>query len=674
MKRIMSIVSLCLAVVSCTSTQPGSGGGISLSEEKLQYVEGACFEVVAEKPAEESTVYDKPLNWDLVDFSIRNDHYVPLGTAFAISDSQLVTAAHVLAMTPGSQIYKTRFIREKANQGGKSASAVFEIDRILAFDVDRDYVVFTVKGRTFDKWLKISKTYNLNSKIFTAGDAYGEGIVVREGVLLAETAESEKGAWNYLKSSTATNPGNSGGPLLNKNGEVIGIALYRKDDFCYSLPMKEVAFDKGVIHRRTTFFFSIFDTRKVATLDRTIDVPLPYRELAERYDAAYHDFYLDSMNKLLAENSKDLFPEGSNSDRALYEYVGSVPPQIFLQDSTTKVWFSSDLKYETNSIEKNGYVKYAEIYKDANTWLLTLKRPSNVAVEELWHNPQKTMDLLLTGINSTRKLTETDQGSRILSYGKPIQSIEFNDRFGRLWQLNVFFVEYADQFVMTCATPTPQGLCMLFIQRESSDKDAWLYDMPKLADFVNISYLGTLQEWSSFLHQAKFHSGPLNRISVSYKEGAYVDIDSGSVSAHIGQGPIAISNDSELFIGYSVLLRKGKPVWDVRKLIIDTNQANSDNYCTIYRWPEPAKTLPDELQDQWKKFVLQRGHPYDGKPYAENGNMYVGIVHPDFLNDDKVTTRRGFVYTVAVGQEGTVAEETMQKRIKELAGGIQIKD
>ena len=51
---------------------------------------------------------------------------------------------------------------------------------IRAFSNNRDYVIFTVKGKTFDSWLKVEDSFDFNTKVFAAGDAFGEGIVVRE--------------------------------------------------------------------------------------------------------------------------------------------------------------------------------------------------------------------------------------------------------------------------------------------------------------------------------------------------------------------------------------------------------------------------------------------------------------------------------------------------------------
>ncbi len=673
MKQALAIgFFVCLVLCRAGAQQAGTGSGVLLTDEKLKNIRAACFEVVAEKTTQDSLTYDKPLNWELLDFAVRNDRYIPLGTAFAVSDRELVTAAHVL--NPGSQIYTTRFIREKVREGAQPVERVYEVENISAFSDNRDYVVLTVKGRTFDTWLKIEPRNEFNAQVFSAGDAYGEGIVIREGVLLDEVPEPENGAWHFLKSSIATNPGSSGGPLLNRNGDVIGLVLSRKDDFCYSLPMKEILPGKAMIHRKITFTFPVFNMRKMMTMEAAWDLPLPYGELTNKYLTALQEFYKGGMDRLFAENRQDLFPDGPGSAQALFQFVNGSFPQIFLRNPTNGSWYLTDLKVETTNIDNDGAVSSAEIYKDARVWLLRLRRPGDVSVRELWDNPRRAMDLLLKGINITRKLSASDQGSRVLSLGAPIQSIPLTDRFGRIWRINVYLVEYSDQLVMTCATPTPAGLSLIYAVIPSTNRDAALYDMRRIPDFMNISYNGTLDEWGAYLQEKDFRFGALEHVSVSYQAGAFADIDTPSVSARVREGLVEITKDSGLFLGCSVFLKNGSPVWDIRKLTVDTGGASRNNFFTIYRWPEPTRSLPERTKDQWKKLVLERGHPYTGRVYAENGRMNVGFLHPDYIVGDKVVIKKDFAYTLFASKEGMVAEEDMKKYLQDLARETRIKD
>jgi hypothetical protein len=227
---------------------------------------------------------------------------------------------------------------------------------------------------------------------------------------------------------------------------------------------------------------------------------------------------------------------------------------------------------------------------------------------------------------------------------------------------------------MTCSTPTPEGLSMIYVARASSNIDVWLYDMRKLADFMNVSYFGTLEEWDAFLEQEDFRFGALQQVSVAYNEGAYVDIDTPSVSTHVKEGLVRITKDSDLYLICSVFLKEGKPVWDIRKMLLDAGGASTNNYLTFYRWTKPTSSLPDEMKDLWKKEVLEHGHPYSGTVYAENGRMNVGTIHPDFVIDGKVTIQKDFAYTFFASKEGTVAEEDMKNYLQDFVKETRIKE
>jgi hypothetical protein len=142
----------------------------------------------------------------------------------------------------------------------------------------------------------------------------------------------------------------------------------------------------------------------------------------------------------------------------------------------------------------------------------------------------------------------------------------------------------------------------------------------------------------------------------------------------VKEGLVRITKDSDLYLICSVFLKEGKPVWDIRKMLLDAGGASTNNYLTFYRWTKPTSSLPDEMKDLWKKEVLEHGHPYSGTVYAENGRMNVGTIHPDFVIDGKVTIQKDFAYTFFASKEGTVAEEDMKNYLQDFVKETRIKE
>ena len=57
-----------LLLLSCTTTQKtGEAQDTKSLDNNIQFARAACFQVVAEKPTQDSLSYEKPLNWDALD-------------------------------------------------------------------------------------------------------------------------------------------------------------------------------------------------------------------------------------------------------------------------------------------------------------------------------------------------------------------------------------------------------------------------------------------------------------------------------------------------------------------------------------------------------------------------------------------------------------------------------
>jgi serine protease Do len=67
----------------------------------------------------------------------------------------------------------------------------------------------------------------LGDWVIAIGNALGQGTRVTEGIISRQdvslAVDQNQTLYNLIETSAAINPGNSGGPLLNLNGEVIGI-------------------------------------------------------------------------------------------------------------------------------------------------------------------------------------------------------------------------------------------------------------------------------------------------------------------------------------------------------------------------------------------------------------------------------------------------------------------
>ena len=77
-----------------------------------------------------------------------------------------------------------------------------------------------------------SDLVRVGNRVFAVGNPFGLGNSVSQGIISAKERNIDKGPYdNFLQTDAAINQGNSGGPLFNMNGEVIGIntAIFSTD-------------------------------------------------------------------------------------------------------------------------------------------------------------------------------------------------------------------------------------------------------------------------------------------------------------------------------------------------------------------------------------------------------------------------------------------------------------
>lgn len=624
-------------------------------------VTDASFEVVVLRPdpAKDPVSYEKELPWDLVPFNLRHDRYISIGTAFAVSKTELVTAHHVFRSLHASMGYQTCFIRDAAGN-------VWEVDQILTLDEQRDVIRFTVKGRTFQKWLELRSGFRDNETVFTVGNAYGEGLVIRPGELIGTLPEPLRGAWNLLKSSAGVNPGNSGGPLVDPQGRVVGVVLGKKDNICYSLPTDELKAAKAAtaaFFNKITFSFGLVPEKSKA-LDRAFDLPLPksYSDLKKELAIREKAFYVQSMDGFFQGLGGELFPEGEASEEAVADIPNSADPEVIFRDKTTKTWNFSALEFKSNELPKNGRLHYAQ----ANgVYLFKIRRPDGVAIGDLLAKPKLTMDLLLKGASVTR--TVGGQDIRVTSFGDPYQVAPHVDRFGRPWQQAIWFTPYDDGVVLTYTTLVPSGVVMAVKFVDSSSLMPWLYDLPKFLDYTYVPYGGQLKDWGEFLKHRDRLPAALQDMAFAFTEGkslrfqalwAKLDLD----ASHVDLSPKAFLI---LNMGFS---RKGQEVvWDLRRVSISEDE--EDNYFVVLKHVHPTSAMPEADQKRWKEIAKQR-HPYTQRTFEEDGASRIAAVHSAFLKPAAPAVDQSALFTLYMARVGKVEDPEMQTRIQALLKAI----
>jgi S1-C subfamily serine protease len=130
--------------------------------------------------------------------------------------------------------------------------------RVVARDEDRDLAIVRVSGQTLPTVrLGDSTTLRPGDDVFAIGYALnlpGEPSVSRG--LVSGVREGQRTDLVYIQTDAAVNPGNSGGPLVNSRGEVVGIVTAR------------ITSDAGRLVQGVTLAIAISSARP--TIDRLV--------------------------------------------------------------------------------------------------------------------------------------------------------------------------------------------------------------------------------------------------------------------------------------------------------------------------------------------------------------------------------------------------------------------
>ena len=152
------------------------------------------------------------------------------GSGFVISsDGYIATNCHVIeyAVLYGEQYgYQVTVIMED----GSSYPA-----EIVGYDKDNDIAVLKIEATGLNAVaFGSSENVLVGDKVFTVGNPLGElEYTMTSGIVSAldrEITTEESIAVNMFQIDAAVNPGNSGGPVYNANGEVIGIVTAKAND------------------------------------------------------------------------------------------------------------------------------------------------------------------------------------------------------------------------------------------------------------------------------------------------------------------------------------------------------------------------------------------------------------------------------------------------------------
>ncbi|MDR3200769.1 MAG: serine protease, partial [Spirochaetales bacterium] len=619
--------------------------------------QSAVFEVLVKKPAENPAIlYDKELDWSLVPYSIRTDAYYSIGTAFAVSPTELVTAFHVINLGQESGVFPQYFIRDL--QGN-----IAEVDRVIRASNERDFLVFTVKGRTFDTHFTLEKNFTVGSQVFSIGNALGEGIVVRGGLVLGTVPEEEEGRWNLLKSSADGNPGNSGGPLVTPDGRVVGIVIALRDNILYSLPsaaLLEVPEDTLKYRKKLTYTHLLLANRLTHVFETQTPLPASYEEARTALTEAFSSVYVKVMQDLF--DAAPAFLDGPNNMHFLSSVVNTPFPELAFVDKNDDQWKLSNLDVKTYSLPDDGSLMQTSI---SDFTFMKLSRPNTASLTELNTNPKVLMDLILKGVKMERSLGSSGK-YRILSYGEPESVTEYKDRLNRVWLRAHWLIAYEDAYLITYILPTPSGPAVIMTKLPTADI-RYEWDVDAICDHIQAAYRGDFDEWKEFLAQPKWVPQFLSGLSFEWNEkDSGLSLRYPDVFIQAGSDVFEWTSKSTLFLAPAYYLRGKNLEYGIRKTVIQRDIQGRD-YAVLYKNVKPDSRLGAKSEASWADIVAAK-YPFDEIPRlsSKDNTGFAGSLLPPAHSSGDIR------YSLYLSMENPESEENIKNRLTALKGGVSV--
>jgi serine protease Do len=136
------------------------------------------------------------------------------GTGFIIDSSgYIVTNAHVLS--EGTTVYVLDYNQNKINT------------EFIGYDAELDIALLKIPGTYEFLEFGSSDDVSVGEKVIAIGNPLGLQFSVSEGIVSGINRLGPNNLEAYIQTDAALNPGNSGGPLINKEGYVIGINNFK---------------------------------------------------------------------------------------------------------------------------------------------------------------------------------------------------------------------------------------------------------------------------------------------------------------------------------------------------------------------------------------------------------------------------------------------------------------
>ena len=630
-----------------------------VTSEQQHTIRENTFEVVMKKPEKDPLSYEKPLPLDLLPFIERNDAYRSVGTAFALGNDTYVTAGHVFAAGIDSQ-FGPPALRH-------SDGTVYDVDKILKFSIHEDYVVFSLRKDPAPPGFQTNRTPKLDEAVLAVGNALGEGIVIRDGLFTSETAEAQDGRWKWIRFSAAASPGNSGGPLCDAEGKVIGIVIGKSpnENLNYSMPIGRVLDGEPLKAR--------FDQKSLMSLPYVhgtathaykdeFNLPLSWPAFVTTIQKLFARHGDDAREQLLKTFQDSLFPKGPGSANVLFDPDRDVEPRLIVQEADG-TWTGPGIGFHNFDLSEDGIVGVGVA---AGTRLLHLVRSAQAADDAFYGDSKAFMDLALKGLD-LRRSVGADQ-VRVTSLGIAQVDALYTDAYGRKWQDRVYAVPYLDAYLVAMLFPTPDGYVGFTLLTPSISLYEAREQAHLLAGQMDVSYRGTLAQWQAALRRRSWLPAALSQVKLDKADGW--TLRAPRFVSEVPANVLQLTEKSLLTMTMGFMNDGAKTVWDIQGVRWDQDNRKEAGV-ELWRRAQPPMDAKLELRNRFDS-IREHRSPYDGTLSRDAGQTYSASTVINVPSQKAGAVSADLEYGVTVHLVGHPSSADASTALSRMAAGTRV--
>ncbi|MEE8126002.1 MAG: serine protease [Nitrospirales bacterium] len=631
-----------------------------LDKKIIQSLRLSVVEVVVPKVESKKIKYARELPFHKLSFKERNEQYFSIGTAFFINGKELMTAAHVLNLEYFS-LLKDFYIRD-------SNGRTYKIGQINKLSSRRDMIIFELE--TYPEKilsLDVTEDVEIGDTVFSVGNAQGEGISFRAGQVASFTPEPEHGMWKDIRFTSPASPGNSGGPLLNVDGNVVGMIIQKNasENYNVAVPITEIdnLQDKAEFYIRNVSI-SLNAEQNTYSMDWSEEIELPenIQIISSRAQNSLNSFYEKVFSGVYKKYEDDYFPKGKRFRAYLRNQINIRQFGVLKSGPDFNMWTLNS--YSKKSIPISEDQKITLSKSDISTFHVVIEKPNDQTLEDFLSSPKRVMDNLLKALPLTRDIDV--EKIRLVSLGDPEKTEIWEDKLGRRWISSLWYSPHTDRFAYSHCLAYPKGvICNVDIKETWYLSTGYLSFMKENLNEVAVGYEGELHDWIEYFSLGKkYLPAGFNKSSISLEDET-LQIDLNNFRLDLTSKNINEKTSLHFHFGYS-----NKSLLEEELLLFELfPQKGVDAHYRIQKFFSPSKFSSDQYFSQWDE-ISHRSGDFSAKVVTYNRYQEIQKVisgrEEEFLSVDGENIKREFV----IGCRYKLSEEDVLTKCNEFIDSV----